>query len=59
VRLAIFNLLGQEVSCVFEGIQPEGRYTVAFNSLNLPSGIYFYRLQAPGLYETKKMIVAQ
>ena len=59
VRLAIFNLLGQEVSCVFEGMQPEGRYTVAFNSLNLPSGIYFYRLQAPGLYETKKMIVAQ
>jgi hypothetical protein len=59
VRLAIFNLLGQEVSCVFEGLQPEGKYTVAFNSLDLPSGIYFYRLQAPGLFETKKMIIAQ
>jgi hypothetical protein len=59
VRLAVFNLLGQEVSVVFEGMQPEGRYTVAFNNLNLPSGIYFYRLQAPGLFETKKMIIAQ
>lgn len=59
VRLSIFNLLGQEVSRVFEGIQPEGRYVVTFNKFDLPSGIYFYRLQAPGLFETKKMIVAQ
>ena len=33
VRLSVFNLLGQEVSRVFEGIQPEGKYTVAFNNL--------------------------
>jgi glucose/arabinose dehydrogenase len=59
VRLSVYNLLGQEVSRVFEGVQPEGKYTVAFNNLDLPSGIYFYRLQAPGLFETKKMIIAQ
>ena len=59
VRLSIFNLLGQEVSRVFEGIRDEGRYVVSFTNLDLPSGIYFYRLQAPGLFETKKMIIAQ
>jgi glucose/arabinose dehydrogenase len=59
VKLSVFNLLGQEIARVFEGNQPEGTYDVAFNKLNLPSGIYFYRLQAPGIFETKKMIIAR
>ena len=59
VKLAVFNLLGQEIARVYEGNQPEGTYDVAFNKLNLPSGIYFYRLQAPGIFETKKMIIAR
>jgi hypothetical protein len=59
VRLSVFNLLGQEIERVVEGNQPEGTYDVAFNKLNLPSGIYFYRLQAPGIFETKKMVIAR
>ncbi len=59
VRLSVFNLLGQEVTRVFEGTQPVGTYEFSFNKLDLPSGIYFYRLQAPGIFETKKMVIAR
>jgi len=58
VRLSVFNLLGQEIALVYEGNQQEGTYEVSFQKLDIPSGIYFYRLQAPGIFETKKMIIA-
>ena len=59
VRLAVFNLLGQEVALIYEGMQTSGTYTFEFKNTELPSGIYFYRIQAPGFVETKKMVVAK
>jgi hypothetical protein len=59
VRLAVFNLLGQEVAVLLDGVRPEGPHTYEFVNVDLPSGIYFYRLQAPGLFETKKMVIAK
>jgi hypothetical protein len=59
VRLSVFNLLGQEVVRVFDGQQEEGPHEVALTSLNLPNGIYIYRLQAPGVFDTRKVVIAQ
>jgi len=59
VRLAVFNLLGQEVALIYEGVQTAGMYTFEFKNSELPSGIYFYRIQAPGFVETKKMVIAK
>lgn len=59
VRIAVFNILGQEILRVFEGTQPEGSYQVDLAKLNLSNGMYFYRLQAPGIFETKKMILSR
>jgi glucose/arabinose dehydrogenase len=59
VRLTVFNLLGQEVALVFEGEQGAGTYEVGFEKANLPTGIYFYRIQAPGFVETKKMTITK
>gem|GEM_PF-793017 len=57
VRIAVFNILGQEILRVFDGMQSQGSYQVDLAKLNLPNGMYFYRLQAPGIFETKKVIL--
>ncbi len=56
VKLAVYDLLGREVaSLVNEQLKP-GSYEVDWNSLNYPSGVYYYRLHTEGYSETKKMI---
>lgn len=57
VRLAVFNLLGQEVALIYEGFQTEGAHEVEFRNPELPSGIYFYRIQAPNFVETRKLTI--
>jgi hypothetical protein len=37
--------------------KPEGTYQLAWNAENLPSGVYFYKLQAGNFSKTKKMIL--
>lgn len=59
VRLAVFNLLGQEVALLVDAVQQQGTHEVGFGNTGLPSGIYFYRLQGPGIFETKKMMIAR
>ena len=59
VRLAVFNLLGQEVALIYEGTQNAGTYEVTFDKAGLPTGIYFYRIQAPGFAETRKMVITK
>jgi hypothetical protein len=57
VVLKVYDILGCEIkSLVNEQLVP-GTYEVDFDGSNLPSGIYFYRLQAGDYVETKKMIL--
>ena len=55
VKLAIFNLLGQEVQTLLNGYKEAGVHTVSFEPKNLNSGIYLYKLEANGLTSVKKM----
>ena len=45
VRLAVYDLLGQEVAVLVDGSRPAGHHTVRFDGDDLPSGSYVYRLQ--------------
>ena len=45
VRLAVYDLLGQEVALLVDGSRPAGHHTVRFDGEDLPSGSYVYRLQ--------------
>jgi hypothetical protein len=54
----VYNLLGQEIAVlVNKEQQAPGNYAADFNAANLPSGPYFYRLQAGKYTNTKKMLL--
>jgi hypothetical protein len=55
--LKVYNVLGEEVATLVNGVQQAGEHTVNFNATNLTSGIYLYKLQAGNFVETKKMIL--
>ena len=64
VRLNVYNLLGQRVMTLVDGLQKAGDHQVNFNASNLPagrqglaSGIYFYKLEAGTQSSIKKMIL--
>lgn len=55
VSLKVYDVLGKEVSTLFNGQKPQGEYTVHFNGASLPSGIYFVRMMADGYTAVRKM----
>lgn len=54
VTLKVFDLLGNEVGVLVKGTKPAGTHTVMLNAQHLPSGVYFYRLQAGDFVQTRK-----
>ena len=57
VSLNIFDILGREVATVVSEKLSAGSYSRQWNAANMPSGIYFSRLQAGSLTQTKKLIL--
>ncbi len=61
VKLSVFNILGEEVATLVNEIVKAGYYTMEWNPKNksnvsLPSGTYFYRLEAGNFVDVKKMM---
>jgi hypothetical protein len=57
VSLKVFNTLGQIVSTLVNKTESAGVHEVSWNAVNVPSGIYFYRLQAEDFIETKSVVL--
>jgi len=62
VRLTVFNMLGQEIRTLVDGLAPAGKYAVTWdgrdrNGQRIAKGVYFYRLHAAGLVKTNKLVV--
>jgi hypothetical protein len=53
VTLSVYNTLGQQVTVLQNGEQEAGYHDVKFDASSMPSGVYFYRLQAGSYVETK------
>lgn len=59
VTLKIYNTLGQEVAVLVNEQKPAGKYQVQFNAVNLPSGVYFSKLQTSNKLYTKKLLLTK
>ena len=57
VVLKVYDILGKEVATLVNEVKQAGNYTVTFNASSLPSGTYFYRLEAGDNLGVKKMIL--
>lgn len=55
--IKICDVLGKEIETLVNEEKPAGTYEVMWNAADLPSGVYFYRMQAGSYVNTKKMMV--
>ena len=59
VRLEVFNLLGERVALLVDGIQNAGYHSVRFDASKLSSGMYLYRLTTSETTFTRKMVLTK
>jgi hypothetical protein len=59
VSLRVFNVSGQEVAVLVNGKLKAGEHKVKWNAEGMPSGVYFYRLDAGSFSQVKKMTLLQ
>jgi hypothetical protein len=57
VVLSVYDILGREVATLVNEKLSPGTYEVDFNGSNLPSGVYYYTLNALDFQKTKKMVL--
>jgi len=57
VTLTVFNVIGQRVATLVDGLMAPGRHEVTFDGGSLPSGVYFYRMQSTSFSDVKKMML--
>lgn len=49
VNIKVYNIIGKEVSVLFDNSANAGDHTVIFNASGLPGGMYLYKLTASGI----------
>ncbi len=58
VSIIVYDVLGEEVATLVNGVEAAGQHSVTFNASRFASGVYFYSMTMPdGLTMTKKMIL--
>ncbi|MFZ4591846.1 MAG: T9SS type A sorting domain-containing protein [Ignavibacteria bacterium] len=57
VELKIYNILGQEIKSLINEYKNAGAYIIAFDASNLPSGIYYYKINYKDVNVVKKMLL--
>jgi len=56
-HLAIYDLLGREVMKLVDGNRGQGFHEVSFDTKDLPTGVYFYRLRTADFDSLRKMLI--
>lgn len=59
VSLKVYDILGNEVASLSNGIKSAGSYQDYLDTQNLPNGIYVYKLTSGGFFDSKSFIVSK
>ncbi|MGA7160847.1 MAG: endo-1,4-beta-xylanase [Bacteroidota bacterium] len=57
VTLSVYDIIGREVKTLVNGPKSAGSYEIQFDGSTLPSGVYYYRLQAGEFTSVKKFLL--
>jgi serine protease len=57
VTLKIFDLAGKEIAVLVNDNISAGSYVAEWDAANFASGVYFYKLEAEGYVDTKRMML--
>jgi hypothetical protein len=56
VKISVYNAIGETVQILENGFKSAGNYSVLFNAAGIPSGVYFYRIEAGNFLQVRKMM---
>lgn len=59
VTIKVFNVLGVEVTTLVDQHFAAGRYQTVWHAGRAESGLYFYRMQAEGFVQVRKLLLIQ
>jgi flagellar hook assembly protein FlgD len=59
VKLAVYNLQGELVEVLKEGMATAGVHNVTWRASGYASGVYFYKLENGKFGEVKKMLLTK
>jgi len=57
VEITVYNILGNKISTLVNGVKSAGNHSVVFDASNLSSGIYFYKLVTKEFTQIRKMLL--
>jgi hypothetical protein len=57
VKISVYNVMGQEVAQLLERYIDAGYHSVGWNATDIPSGIYFYKINAGNFTDVKKCVL--
>lgn len=57
IRLRVFNVLGQKVATLFDGMVSPGYHTFNWDASHLASGVYLYRLDTEGFTQSRRALL--
>ena len=57
ITLAVYDMLGREVSVLMDDVQPAARYSVSFDASDVASGTYLYVLRTEEQVAAKTMLL--
>jgi len=57
VTIEIYNIKGQVVKTLVQGVLPKGKHSIAFEAEDITSGIYFYVMKTSEYQAVRKMVL--